>query len=972
MRLVSTLFLLLLFNSPALAQQMHSRTYTLPPVPSGSVIHQLYQDNKGYIVVASSSGLYRFDGLNFQRYQQDKNVPDDVTAICETGDGHTWLGFSNGKLGLLQHNRIVLQDPEEGLPARSIKKIASDSAGVIWIATAGEGLYYFSGNRFYNVNTDDGLSDNYVYDLAVDGDGVYAGTDRGVSRVRLQSGNKQVRNFTSREGLPDNIIRALWPVTGERSATHSCFWIGMQDAGAGIYCPRTATVSAAPQWQFGQVNAVLQSGPFLYVASEDYGLVRFSVGRDNSLHHPEVFSQHKITALLQDREGNIWAAGGDKLIRTNGSKLARLFSLDEREAMGLHVMMLDKESHIWLNTAEGLKHLEPDGNGGWKQRSFRLPLSINAHITALHEDRFGNIWIGTMGNGAFIMDAATGRYRKLTEDRLLSSASVLSITGKDNDVWIASLEGAVHAVLREENADIGKTVSMQDLTAISGLGTNYIYHIFTDKSGRTWFATDGKGIAVYEKGKFTTYDQRHGLKSEVVYQVAEDDKGNIWFTTFNAGLVRFDGKNFRHFSTAEGLTEMNVTSMASDKNGNLFLSHRKGIDIVHTASGTISYLDEEQGISGVNTDLNTLTTNSNGDVFFVAGNGIYRYATTGSVLQPRVVIDRIQLFLSDVEVENGHVFASSENNISFYYTGLHYSQPGKVQYQYKLEGYGDEWITTNDRRKDFPRLGPGTYTFKVRASLNRNFENAPEASFRFTIAKPLWMRWWFIALALATIGLLMYLYVKGREKRLQKLERLEKEKIQSQFETLRNQVNPHFLFNSFNTLISEIEEDPHRAVEYVEHMADFFRNIVTYREKDVISLGEEISIIKDYLFIQRKRYGQAFQAHIGVTPAEEEQYYLAPLTLQLLAENAIKHNAAMKEKPLLLEIFVEADQLVVRNNINPRLHPEKSAGLGLQNIRRRYELLTKKTVVISNDDEYFTVIIPLIKQADATSTDHRR
>lgn len=204
------------------------------------------------------------------------------------------------------------------------------------------------------------------------------------------------------------------------------------------------------------------------------------------------------------------------------------------------------------------------------------------------------------------------------------------------------------------------------------------------------------------------------------------------------------------------------------------------------------------------------------------------------------------------------------------------------------------------------------------------------------------------------------------------MERLEKEKIQSQFETLRNQVNPHFLFNSFNTLISEIEDDPKKAVQYVEHMADFFRSIVTYREKDVISLGEEILIIKDYLFIQRKRYGNAFLVNINISPEEQQQYYLAPLTLQLLAENAIKHNAILKEKPLVLDIFIEAGQLIVRNNINPKLHPEKSAGLGLQNIQKRYELLTKKSVAISNDNEFFTVIIPLIKRENDTDTDHRR
>jgi len=226
------------------------------------------------------------------------------------------------------------------------------------------------------------------------------------------------------------------------------------------------------------------------------------------------------------------------------------------------------------------------------------------------------------------------------------------------------------------------------------------------------------------------------------------------------------------------------------------------------------------------------------------------------------------------------------------------------------------------------------------------------------------MRWWFIVVSLLLLSTALYLYVKQREKRLKKLERLEKEKIQSQFETLRNQVNPHFLFNSFNTLVSEIEEHPKHAVEYVERLSDFFRNIITYREKDIILLEEEINIIKDYLFIQQKRYGHSFKVDININPQQQKQFFIAPLTLQLLAENAAKHNAILKSDPLLLEVFIQNDWLVVRNNINPKKQSEVSTRLGLQNICKRYELLTGKEVIITKDEKHFTVQIPIIKNND--------
>jgi ligand-binding sensor domain-containing protein len=955
---------LLIVSSPVLAQYNFYKAYTLPAETAIPAINALYQDNKGYILVATSTGLYRFDGIGFHKYAKGNNVPDNVTAVFQTKDGRIWIGFADGKLGWLHQNKLSLQTPEEGFPAKAIKKIIQDSTGIVWIATAGEGIYYYTNNHFYNINTDDGLSDNYVYDIEASERNIIAGTDRGINRCYLNNGKKVVSSFTSRNGLPDNIVRSI-EFTGQDK-----LFIAMQDAGVVPTNNNFQIFSSVTSWKFGQANDMLGSSNKLYVASEDFGLIYFDLINGTSLSNPQIIHQQKITSLLKDNEGNIWAAGNDQLIRTNGTKLRPLVQLSANEATNLHTLLLDKKDHIWFNATNGLKHLEKI-NGKWKERIFSLPVSINSQITALYEDKFENIWIGTMGNGAFILDAVSGKFRKITENNLLSSASVLSITGKDDQVWIASLEGAVHCKLSEKNKSIDQPLALKVFTTISGIGTNYIYNIFIDSKNRTWFATDGRGIALYENDRFTNYNQKNGLRSEVVYQIAEDKQGNIWFTTFNAGVVKFNGKQFLHFTKADGLSDMNLTSIAADKNGNIYLGHKNGIDIINTTTNIITYLDEEQGLNNINTDLNTITTCKEGDVYFIANNAIYKYAASQVNTQPKVVIDRILLFLNDVQVENGHTFASSEDNISFYYTGLYYSQPQKIQYQYKLEGFGDQWITTNDRRRDFPKLAPGTYTFKVRASLNRNFENAVESSFTFTIAKPLWMRWWFIVLLVLSVGIILYLYIKGREKRLKNLERLEKEKIQSQFETLRNQVNPHFLFNSFNTLISEIEDDPQRAVQYVEHMADFFRSIVTYREKDIISLGEEITIIKDYLFIQEKRYGDAFQVQISVSQEEEQRYYLAPLTLQLLAENAIKHNSILKEKPLLLEVFVDANQLVVRNNISSKLHAEKSAGLGLQNIHKRYQLLTNKTVVVSNDDEYFTVIIPLIQQDD-TSTDHRR
>jgi LytS/YehU family sensor histidine kinase len=179
---------------------------------------------------------------------------------------------------------------------------------------------------------------------------------------------------------------------------------------------------------------------------------------------------------------------------------------------------------------------------------------------------------------------------------------------------------------------------------------------------------------------------------------------------------------------------------------------------------------------------------------------------------------------------------------------------------------------------------------------------------------------------------------------------------------LKSQVNPHFLFNSFNTLIAIIEEDQKTAVSYVEKLSEFFRSIVAYRDKDLIPLREEINLLDNYFFLQKKRYGQHLSLSIKIDDNTLSATRIPPLTLQLLVENAIKHNAVSKESPMLIEIFTESSNIIVQNNMNPKLLNERSSGMGLQNITNRFNLLTDEMVEIKNDGKIFSVKIPLIKK----------
>ncbi len=912
----------------------------------------LYQNNAGLILCGTTKGLYRFDGFDFFPYAAQKKINAAVTAIFETKDKRTLLGFNNGNIGELKFNTIQLLKFEEGFPKVAIKSITQDSSGTVWLGTAGEGVYYIENNKLYNINEDDGLSDNYIYKLVYfPQNGIIASSDRGINVCRLNNGKKYISTYTSKKGLPDNIVRSIF------LADENNLWIGMQDAGIAALDKNFANSARFAEWSYGQVNDLLVASSKIYVATEDSSLVAFTYNKNKSS-FSKLYSDNtisKTTCLLKDREGNIWVAGENELLRIGKAGLQQIFKLSPEQAKQVHCLHFTNDSALWFNMAAGLARLYKS-DGEWKIENFMLPGFTNTTITALYEDPHNNIWAGSLGKGIAVFNHEKKTLQKLSEPLLVNS-NTISITGGGDFIWISGLEGVVRIKTKDN-------YTYTNFTDTTGIGNKYVYNILCDNYKRVWFATDGDGISMLDNyGKFSHFKNRKGYIGNVVYKIIQDKYGNIWYATYDRGVIKYDGKNFTAFTTSQGLSDMSVSGLLNAGNY-IAVIHKNTIDIINPASGKITYIDKAFTALDINTDLNACTNDKTGSIYFISGNTIYGYNVNAETAQqPTVSIDKVELFLNDIQTQSSYKFNHNQNNLSFYFTGIYYSEPEKMQYQYKLDGYDKEWVETKDRVKNFPNLPPGNYTFRIRVSLNKNFNNASEATFSFVIQKPFWMQVWFIITAALITGALLYFFIKQREKRINNLNALKNHKIQSQLETLRNQVNPHFLFNSFNILVSEIENNPEDAVIYTERLSDFYRSLIQHREKDIIPLEDELNTLTDYIFLQEKRFASGLEIHVDIKPDVIESSYIPPLVLQMLVENAVKHNIVSKETPLTIFINdVGDDCLAVRNNINKKMQPERRSGLGLQNIQKRYALLQVKKVTIESDEYFFIVKIPLIKK----------
>jgi LytS/YehU family sensor histidine kinase len=202
---------------------------------------------------------------------------------------------------------------------------------------------------------------------------------------------------------------------------------------------------------------------------------------------------------------------------------------------------------------------------------------------------------------------------------------------------------------------------------------------------------------------------------------------------------------------------------------------------------------------------------------------------------------------------------------------------------------------------------------------------------------------------------------RDKERLLEENELLHQENLMARFETLKSQIDPHFLFNAMNTLYTLVETEPAKAREFIASFSALYRKVLTSRERTIVPISEELELVRHYLFLQRMRFGESLRVNVDV-PASAMKGYLPPFTLQMLLENAIKHNVISAAKPLHITLTVDGDRLLVRNDLRPRGTSEAGTGTGLENIRRRYTMLGAQEPSFTVSDTQYTAVIPILSQ----------
>ena len=213
-----------------------------------------------------------------------------------------------------------------------------------------------------------------------------------------------------------------------------------------------------------------------------------------------------------------------------------------------------------------------------------------------------------------------------------------------------------------------------------------------------------------------------------------------------------------------------------------------------------------------------------------------------------------------------------------------------------------------------------------------------------------------IAMLVTTIIYLYHFFISWRESLIQS-EKYKRDALSMQYETLKSYVNPHFLFNSLSVLSSLVEKDTAKSQEFIKQLSDIYRYVLEQKDKELVPLETELNFVSSYINLHRIRHGENLKVVLKI---DDKSGHIIPLSIQILLENAFKHNIISEEEPLKVTIWREADYIVVQNTLQIRKSTDQNGGLGLETISKRYAFFTKKPILVDNDNGLFTVKVPIL------------
>jgi ligand-binding sensor domain-containing protein len=959
---------------------------------SNGTIRSLAQDKYGFIWIGTLQGLNRYDGYRVQSWftedGQPRSLPQHtVYSLLSDSEGNLWAGTRDALCQYQFATGAFLK--VAGIPVTDIDDIKEADSLYLWVAT-GRGLYKVNKkNRQASLPLRLELQHIHVNAIYMHGGTAWFACRDG---LRLyEEANNQYRYISfSQLGHKDSSVLSMmidrW----------GYIWISIGRKENTLYKlnPDYSVAAAFPRlsWEsFGRTedpvtDMVEDDQGGIWIASKQRGLLKYdpatndfvAFSNDNAVENS--IANNNVWCLLKDRQGAIWVGtegnGVDWFYpgRNYFSNIVRTFNAPTTlPANWCRAATEDATGDLWLGTANGLSR--------YNFRTGKITNLVNdqkhkalysVSIRSLVTDRQGNVWIGTAA-GLNKYDARTGRIDFISEKQGLGKVFVWSLmVDREGILWAATGTGLYRWDSGRQRFD-----NLSGHPVLAALSGKLVRIIFQDSKGRYWLGA--KDAKVYDPAAQTLQTFAHvsgsnSLAGEVVTSFAEDKGGKIWISTFS-GISAFDGRQFVNYTRKQGMPSGITAALLVDSLNRVWTGTGNGLCYFDPAKERFTVLDKNDGLCSAHFNEQSAYRMKDGRFLYPTYKGF-------TIFKPELIQSgnhKAAVYITSFKVLDKEFPANTnpediqqltlepdQNFFSFELATTDYANTQQSWYSYKLEGLEDQWHFTKDRIATYTNVPGRQYIFLYKVSALPGDVNVEEKQVRVYVKTIFYKSTWFRITMLGLMLAVIYAIYRYRINHGEKLHRLneratslEKEKAMAMYENLKQHLNPHFLFNSLTSLNGLIQVDQEKASGFLEQMSQIYRYILRNKETELVALTDELRFVQLYINLLKTRFGAGLNVEIAI--AEEHHYRkIAPVTLQNLLENAIKHNKIDTEMPLVINIYTAADYLIVSNNLQKKKFVDTSNRQGLKNMTALYSYLSREAVVVQETTTSFMVKIPLI------------
>lgn len=913
-------------------QQYNFKNYSVENGLPYIQIYAMFQDSKGYLWSGGYGGLSKFNGKTFQNYSPKNGLANHyVNAIIEDQFNLITVGTIDG-LSVIDKVKGTISNfyVKDGLPSNYVTCFALDYNTGLWTGT-NKGLCIWDGKKVIQVPYFKNF--NITCLLYTREFGVLIGTNKGLYR--------QKQNKKGFEILEDSInVTSM-----SECLLNEKIFVGT-DNGLMMLNTETQTSSTfhiSNGLLDEEITSVLcQKNGITWVGSKT-GLISFN-GKEFSYYNISMDNNsNHIRSLLTDYEDNLWIGTHNGMYKYRGKGFT---VYDRQNGLGgafIYQIVRDKQDNLWVGTeANGVYKLS---NGFFKNYSVKQGLLDNK-VSAVVPMEDGSVWFGT-DKGISILK--NDRFEKIVPNANFPQEPPINTFYKDSksNLWVAGKNG-VTCMKKSGN----KYVSTHYKLPAKNIDKNGYdtWSIIEDNNGAIWVGTYLVGLYKLEGDQFKQQIISEPAVSSAL-DLCKDNFGNIYASTLN-GVLMFNPQkhSYKLISEKNGLSSELVYAIGiTHDNKYLWAGTNQGINRIDIKKLQYDIVDilsygKADGFSGIESNTHGIYEDKDSSIWFGTVNGLIKYTPKEFIPNnnlSKINITNIKISFVDTLLQNGSVLPFSLNNISFYFDGICLTNPEKVLYTYKLEGFDKDWSPNTDvNNAKYDYLPAGKYTFKVKSCNNEGIWNLEPATFSFVVKPPFYKTWWFVIICLVSITAVIVTVFQIRLYQIKQKQKTEFEQqveiSKSELKALRAQMNPHFVFNSLNSIQHYIlNSKGDEAVRYLSKFAKLIRIILSNSEKPTVTINEDVEAITLYLELEAMRFENKFTYSIDIDTQIDGDYdEIPPMLIQPYLENAILHGINPKEGNGHISIKVQLiDQFIKIVIIDDGIGREKSRAL--QSIRTK-------------------------------------